>query len=310
MPLADNNPDQHVGLTTTGHTSQNQDSVNQSQHASDKPPASGSITSHSAIAQAKDDFWPSYLRDVHEPLPLSLAHTASNTTGSAATTSAEIIPISFSIDLQTLTQTCAALKTTPTALFILSWGLTLRKYYRTNHVVFGRTIGERAVAPARVFFDDSDFTTNVLRRIAVDESSVNTYFQNYPEDLVRFNDGATFGEMMPTVLKISQPLPNVPINVSDYNPILSLAVLQDRLHFKVSLTYQPAKLNHDHAVLIGAEFEECISMVTSSISKDIPISSFWNLSKTQREIIDLNGIGEIKPSVYERMHTAFEAQAV
>ncbi|KAF0708274.1 hypothetical protein As57867_006385, partial [Aphanomyces stellatus] len=214
----------------------------------------------------------------------------------------------------------------------LSWAATLRKYTRTNDVVFGHVLANRDIplenadrimgpllstVPSRIKFDDTMTVGSLLGLLRSERGSMISHSHASLSHMKRWS--GVEGELFDTLF-VHQ---NIPRESTTHNsPAVDLHMMGGTRHVKdyaleVNIEpssayldlhgmYNPALMSYDQARLLLDEFNFTLGQVYDALCDDAVVSTLWKLSPMHTQLIETSSFGTQNVLPFELVHHAFE----
>ncbi|KAH9182689.1 hypothetical protein AeNC1_015334, partial [Aphanomyces euteiches] len=274
-----------------------------------------------------EKFWRSYLKDAMPTVIGANSKLHDNVENTS-------IKMTAPLSLGQMTQAAQLTGVTVAEFAKLAWATTLRKFTRSNDILFGQVISNRNIpvkdaesivgalittVPFRVKFDDEIPLDLLMTSLQSTQAAVLPFTNTSLIDIKRWvNSGV---ELYDTLFAF-QNMP--PVDIEDGFDLTSTQVnpMQNRHHaivvelqptndtLGITAHINPSRIDMDFALLILTEFTTSISQLHTALTT-LPSTSFdlWQLSPAQCASIDKLSFGPVVPLPYELLHHAFEERA-
>ncbi|XJO74647.1 hypothetical protein BDV3_005439 [Batrachochytrium dendrobatidis] len=281
------------------------------------------------MAKAKK-FWSTYLQNVMPCQPLEFWNKAIESTRNVVIHS----DCPFTVEhLQHLAQQA---EITVAVLLKTAWAATLRKYVRSNDVLFVQVISGRDIpvadvesmvgllintVPCRVKFDDSCHITKILSSLQQDHTELLSFSQTSLSDIKKWSK-MTEQECLFNTLFVYENMPigteyypdfelDDSLSSHDTNTEFDMELIIFPKHDTINLTMKHSKrVCTEQSRLILEEFIFTLSSIIKCIADPTStIDCLWNLSDMQVNQISKYSFGQTIPLPYELVHHGFEYQA-
>ncbi|KAL2919381.1 hypothetical protein HK105_201025 [Polyrhizophydium stewartii] len=293
--------------------------------------AATSSTAASAIAVTAEAFWSKHLAGITAAKPLSLGH--------AVMTNDESVPVvvDATIGMDVVAEAAKRAGVTAETLLRTAWALALRKYTRSNDIVFGEVVqGHQIRMPdpslefdpllhtfaCRVQLEDSATVAETLKRVQVEHNQVMAHAYASLVDVRRWSGLVDDDKLFTTLLMITAKDTDADADDWSFASEQSVRALFDTLEssfglllthsdkeLKFALMFNNADMTRTQALLALYEFDMAIVELSQDTTLDSNIEQFWSLTPEHMAQIEQYGLGERVDVASELVHVAFERRA-
>ncbi|KAI9324347.1 hypothetical protein DFJ73DRAFT_251690, partial [Zopfochytrium polystomum] len=277
-------------------------------------------------------FWVDYMRGV-VPAP-SLSFGAQGQDG-VAVCGPEIVQ-NCSVRADHLAEAAKSVGVTTATLMRAAWALTLRKFYRADEVTFGQVLARRDApvkgvesiagpllntVPCRVKFSNNQLLRDLLVTLQEDHNAMLPYSHSDLVVVQKWSD-LPGNEPLFNTLFLYENLPDGPTEslfstfvttsegkrptAQSYSYHFELVVQPEKDEFLVNATYDPAHLNHAHAILILDEYQYTVSRIIKGLQDRELVGEQLELSPGQQYFIQRHSSGPTVEWPDRFVHHAFE----
>ncbi|KAH6602705.1 hypothetical protein BASA61_000870 [Batrachochytrium salamandrivorans] len=225
---------------------------------------------------------------------------------------------------------------TVAVLLKAAWALTLRKYTRSNDIVFGQAVSGRGIpvsdaesiiglllntVPCRVVINDSVHISSLLASLQADHIEMLPYYHASLVDVRKWSNIQGDMELFNTAF-IFENMPAGAHNTDGFEYMENMAVNGNTSDFDMEVVAVPRgsnvefsikcseKVPSSQALSILSEYDFTLATIVDSLQVETStVESLWQLSSEQMKEITRLSFGGSAALPYELVHHGFESQA-
>ncbi|KAI9324351.1 hypothetical protein DFJ73DRAFT_251708 [Zopfochytrium polystomum] len=253
------------------------------------------------------------------------------------------IVVTCSTPMAVLLDQAKTIGVTVASLAKAAWAFTLRKYQRSNDVVFGQVLAgrdapvkgvERIVGPllntvpCRVRFDDENSVAETIRHIQLEQSDVAPHSHVGLIDIGKAAAARSTERLFETLF-LFENLPQDAVDASgwslrnifkevaaddamssrSYAYAFELILWPSKEHLQLTVKFNHQIMRMHQALSILSEFEFTLQQVLLALRTGQASKSIWELSPTQLDVINGSSHGTVWSPPFALVHSAFESRA-
>ncbi|KAH9117965.1 hypothetical protein AeMF1_008674 [Aphanomyces euteiches] len=295
------------------------------QDVTDRPPFRNVIDYIEAQNKEEtESFWRTYLDGTtSHPLTLGKADTEE---------CASSLSLVSSVSMNDLTALAKEYSSTVAVLAKLAWAATLRKYTRSNDVVFGQVMANRDIpvsgadrilgpllstVPCRVEFDDKSSLSNLVSMVQEQQGLLGSHSHASLVDIKKWC--GVEGDLYDTLF-VYQNLPDTPMEPEyedDDNASIQYAVDHafelivepNSTNLTIRCAFNPSNMTWRDARWILKEYDYTLRQMLISMEPTSELSVLWELSSLQNDVIISATRGIRSDLPFSLLHHAFEERS-
>ncbi|KAJ3088357.1 hypothetical protein HK102_008943 [Quaeritorhiza haematococci] len=290
--------------------------------------------------KATEQFWTRYFEDRDQETTISLGFATRGTDEDKPVVTETLLK------MPRIQEAARSAGVTAAVVLKTAWALTVRKFTRSNDILFGNVMSGRdipvrnvheivgnlvATVPCRVKLDDSMTTIDLLRASQSDYARVLPHSHASLVDIQRWSNTPANIQMLDTLF-VFENIPDIADSEKTESRPLLLSPIEDRsiesskaiqgYAFELVLfpendslisimNFNHERFSRQQSVMVAEEFDFTLQRLVESVTATKPetVAQFWTLSPKQMDLLSSFSVGPTMTPPFAFVHHGFEQQA-